>query len=183
MVQQDAELTSVSAGHSPAAARMRLHRGRRRAGLRCLMIELRETEIDVLIGKGLLNSEMRHDGLSLVTRNIANAAAKASLGGLGRCGCITTGLTLSSFEDARSVVRFRLVDAATIPALSRPTRLSERAMRKDWRRPGLQGGLLMTLCLSSQLVIAEDAESPKDDIAAQIRAHRYACDQPQSVAD
>jgi hypothetical protein len=25
------------------------------------MIELRETEIDVLIGKGLLNSEMRHD--------------------------------------------------------------------------------------------------------------------------
>ena len=29
--------------------------------LRCLMIELRETEIDVLIGKGLLNSEIRHD--------------------------------------------------------------------------------------------------------------------------
>ena len=25
------------------------------------LIELRETEIDVLIGKGLLNSEMRHD--------------------------------------------------------------------------------------------------------------------------
>jgi hypothetical protein len=25
------------------------------------MIELRETEIDVLIGKGLLNNEMRHD--------------------------------------------------------------------------------------------------------------------------
>jgi hypothetical protein len=40
---------------------MRLHRERRRQGLRCLMIELRETEIDVLIGKGLLNSEMRHD--------------------------------------------------------------------------------------------------------------------------
>jgi hypothetical protein len=40
---------------------MRLHRERRRHGLRCLMIELRETEIDVLIGKGLLNSEMRHD--------------------------------------------------------------------------------------------------------------------------
>jgi hypothetical protein len=46
---------------SPAAERMRLHRERRRLGLRCLMIELRETEIDVLIGKGLLNSEMRHD--------------------------------------------------------------------------------------------------------------------------
>jgi hypothetical protein len=46
---------------STAAARMRLHRERRRHGLRCLMIELRETEIDVLIGKGLLSSEMRHD--------------------------------------------------------------------------------------------------------------------------
>jgi hypothetical protein len=34
---------------SPAAARMRLHRDRRRRGLRCLTIELRETEIDVLI--------------------------------------------------------------------------------------------------------------------------------------
>ena len=31
------------------------------AGLRCLMIELRETEIDVLVAKGLLNSETRHD--------------------------------------------------------------------------------------------------------------------------
>jgi hypothetical protein len=41
---------------------MRLYRERRPHGLlRCLMIELRETEIDVLIGKGLLNSEMRHD--------------------------------------------------------------------------------------------------------------------------
>ena len=29
---------------------------------------------------------------------------------------------------------------------SGPTRLSERAMHKDWRRPGLLGGLLMTLC-------------------------------------
>ena len=61
MVQQDAELMAVSAGHSPAAARMRLHRQRRRQGLRCLTIELRETEIDVLIGQGLLRSEMRHD--------------------------------------------------------------------------------------------------------------------------
>jgi hypothetical protein len=29
--------------------------------LRCLTIELRETEIDALIGKRLLNCEMRHD--------------------------------------------------------------------------------------------------------------------------
>jgi hypothetical protein len=46
---------------SAAAERMRLHRARRRLGLRCLLIELRETEIDVLIGKGLLNSETRHN--------------------------------------------------------------------------------------------------------------------------
>ena len=39
----------------------------------------------------------------------------------------------------------------------------------------------MTLCPSSQLAIAQDVESPKDDIAAQIRAQGYACDQPQSA--
>ena len=51
----------------------------------------------------------------------------------------------------------------------------------DWRSPGLLTGLLVTLSLSSQLAIAEDVESPKDDIAAQIRAQGYACDQPQSA--
>ena len=50
----------------------------------------------------------------------------------------------------------------------------------DWRSPGLLT-LLLTLSLSSQLAIAEDVESPKDDIAAQIRAQGYACDQPHSV--
>jgi hypothetical protein len=46
---------------SAAAERMRLHRERRRLGLRCLTIELRETEIDSLIRRGLLRAEMRHD--------------------------------------------------------------------------------------------------------------------------
>jgi hypothetical protein len=46
---------------SAAAERMRLHRERRRQGLRCLMIELRETEIDALVEKGLLDGEMRND--------------------------------------------------------------------------------------------------------------------------
>jgi hypothetical protein len=46
---------------SLAAERTRLHRERRRLGLRCLMIELPETAIDVLVAKGLLNSETRHD--------------------------------------------------------------------------------------------------------------------------
>jgi hypothetical protein len=49
------------------------------------------------------------------------------------------------------------------------------------RWPGLLGALLTTLCLSTQLVIAEELENPKDDIAAQIRAQGYACDQPQSA--
>ena len=46
---------------SPAARRMRLHRERRSLGLRCLTIELRETEIDALIREGLLTSETRND--------------------------------------------------------------------------------------------------------------------------
>ena len=46
---------------SPAAKRMRLHRERRSLGLRCLTLELRETEIDALIREGLLTSETRND--------------------------------------------------------------------------------------------------------------------------
>jgi hypothetical protein len=37
------------------------HRERRRNGLRCLVIELRATEIETLIRKGLLNWETRND--------------------------------------------------------------------------------------------------------------------------
>jgi hypothetical protein len=44
-----------------AAERMRRHRERRRDGLRCLVIELRETEIDVLVQKGLLKADARDD--------------------------------------------------------------------------------------------------------------------------
>ncbi len=46
---------------SPAAARMRRHRERRRDGLRCLIIELHVTEIEALVGIGLLKAEMRDD--------------------------------------------------------------------------------------------------------------------------
>ena len=49
------------ASRSPAAERMRRHRQRRRDGLRCFIIELRETEIDALIRNGLLAPENRHD--------------------------------------------------------------------------------------------------------------------------
>ena len=41
----------TAAPRSTATERMRAHRQRRRDGLRCLTIELRETEIDTLIGK------------------------------------------------------------------------------------------------------------------------------------
>jgi hypothetical protein len=46
---------------SAAAERMRAHRKRRRAGLRCVVVQLRETEIDVLIRKGLLKADARND--------------------------------------------------------------------------------------------------------------------------
>jgi hypothetical protein len=58
--------------HSPqivpslAANRMRRSRERRRLGLRSIMIELRETEIDVLVRKGLLNRESRDDPNAIV---------------------------------------------------------------------------------------------------------------------
>jgi hypothetical protein len=60
---------------TPAAERMRLHRERRRRGLRCLMIELRETDVDALISGGLLEHE---------TRNDRSAVRKALYGHLNR---------------------------------------------------------------------------------------------------
>jgi len=53
--------TTEPAALSAAAERMHRHRQRRRDGLRCFMIELRETEIDALIRKGLLAAENSHD--------------------------------------------------------------------------------------------------------------------------
>jgi hypothetical protein len=46
---------------SPAAERMRLHRERRRNGMRPLWIELRVKEIDALVMIGLLKVETRND--------------------------------------------------------------------------------------------------------------------------
>jgi hypothetical protein len=47
-------MNEISDRPGPAAERMRRHRDRRRDGLRCLTIELRETERDALIRNGLL---------------------------------------------------------------------------------------------------------------------------------
>ena len=46
---------------SAAAERMRVHRERRRQGLQCIIVELRETEIDALVRRGLLEAETRND--------------------------------------------------------------------------------------------------------------------------
>ena len=53
------------ATRTAAAERMRRHRQRRRDGLRCLIIELRETEIDALISNGLLAAANRQDYVSV----------------------------------------------------------------------------------------------------------------------
>jgi hypothetical protein len=44
---------------SPAAERMRRHRDRRRQRLRCVTVELRESEITALVRFGLLQPEAR----------------------------------------------------------------------------------------------------------------------------
>ena len=54
-------LTAPPTTRSAAAERMRAHRERRRLGLRCLTIQLSETEIDALIRMGLLNADARND--------------------------------------------------------------------------------------------------------------------------
>jgi hypothetical protein len=64
-----------AASPTPAAERMRRHRERRRDGLRCLWVELHETELDALVRKGLLEPQSRHD---------ENAIADALYAHLGR---------------------------------------------------------------------------------------------------
>ena len=46
---------------TPSGSRMRLHRERRRDDMRCLMVELHDTEINALVRAGLLKPETRHD--------------------------------------------------------------------------------------------------------------------------
>ena len=59
-------VTTPTDSISGAAERMRRHRQRRRAGLRCLTIELCEEEIDLLIEKGLLRQETRNDPYDVI---------------------------------------------------------------------------------------------------------------------
>ena len=62
----DDEMTAVQpttepTPRSPAAERMQRHRKRKRQGLRCVTVQLRETEVDVLIRNGLLAADARND--------------------------------------------------------------------------------------------------------------------------
>jgi len=59
-------LSDKPASPTAAAERMRRYRQRQRDGLRCLGIELRETEIDALIRKGLLKPETRNDTSAVI---------------------------------------------------------------------------------------------------------------------
>ena len=52
---------ALPAPRSAGAERMARHRKRRRDGLRCLRIEMRETEIDALIELGLLRNDDRQN--------------------------------------------------------------------------------------------------------------------------
>ena len=63
--------TTPPIARSAAAQRMRAHRQRRRDGLRCILVQLRETEIDELIGKGLLQADARNDPYAI--RNALHA--------------------------------------------------------------------------------------------------------------
>ena len=56
----------MTATPSLAAERMRRHRQRQRDGLRCLTIELYETEVDALIQNGLLKAETRNDSFAVI---------------------------------------------------------------------------------------------------------------------
>jgi hypothetical protein len=64
MAQTDDNAATLSSptesSPSAAALRMRRHRNRRRKGLRCLVVEVRATEIDALVRRGLLLSETRN---------------------------------------------------------------------------------------------------------------------------
>jgi hypothetical protein len=52
---------TMPTARSAAAERMRAHRERRRLGLRCVTVQMRETEIDVLIRRDFLKADARND--------------------------------------------------------------------------------------------------------------------------
>jgi hypothetical protein len=54
-------MNELASRPSPVAVRMRLHRERRRNGMRSLWVELHVTEIEALVKLELLQTETRND--------------------------------------------------------------------------------------------------------------------------
>jgi hypothetical protein len=65
-VLMEVQIVSDTTRGSPAAERMRLHRERKKNGMRCFMIEIREMEIEALIRKGFLKADTRNDKQAIV---------------------------------------------------------------------------------------------------------------------
>jgi hypothetical protein len=57
---------SSAASSAAGAERMRAHRQRRRDGLRCFTIEIRDSEVEALVRKQLLKSEVRNDSSAII---------------------------------------------------------------------------------------------------------------------
>jgi hypothetical protein len=60
------EHTEMPNARSAAAERMRVHRERRRSGLRCFTLQIRAREIDVLVQRGLLSPDTRNDSYAVI---------------------------------------------------------------------------------------------------------------------
>jgi hypothetical protein len=60
----DAAKTQI--GLTPAAERMRRSRNRRRMGIRCYTIQLRDSEIAALVRRGLLSTQEQTDRIAIV---------------------------------------------------------------------------------------------------------------------
>jgi hypothetical protein len=72
------DVTDNAARSTPGAVRMRAHRQRRKSGLICVTIELRETEVTELIRRKLLNADARNDVHAI--RNAVHRHLDESLG-------------------------------------------------------------------------------------------------------
>jgi len=66
---------------SPAAERMRRYRERRRRGLLCFKVQLRRTELDALIARGLLEPAERKDRSALAAALLRYLDANPIAGG------------------------------------------------------------------------------------------------------
>ena len=72
-------MSTYAVTHLAGTSRMRFHRARRSAGLRCLTLEIRDTEIAALIRKGLLRPDSRQDNAAV--RNALYSLLDRHLGG------------------------------------------------------------------------------------------------------